>query len=212
MRLIKHKLARRDRRRRGLFSGCHARVRGRAASAGRHAAGMGRPRRSTAADHRRHRDWDDDGHRRRGHPHRSADPRRARRDRRHRQQRQAPAAAQQQQQRYPEPEPYPEESAYQPPARDDRYRNGGMADAVDTCVAEVEAGRGAVSSVDRASRSGEGGTSPASSTAARPTRAGSTARAVTDIEAGDFAASFETPADDRASLAESPETTRRTRR
>ena len=58
---------------------------------------------------------------------------------------------------YRQPESYPEpESDYQAPARDDRYRSGGMAEAVDVCVAEIEAGRGPVSSVDRASRSGEG--------------------------------------------------------
>ena len=37
-----------------------------------------------------------------------------------------------------------------------RIGSGGMADAVDTCVAEVEAGNGPIGSVDRASRSGEG--------------------------------------------------------
>lgn len=54
---------------------------------------------------------------------------------------------------YPEAAPYPEDASYQAPPS---YRAGGMSAAVDTCVAEVEAQRGAVGSVDRASRSGEG--------------------------------------------------------
>ena len=59
--------------------------------------------------------------------------------------------------REPEPGSYPEPDAgYQAPPRTDSYRSGGMAEAVDVCVAEVEASRGAVGSVDRASRSGEG--------------------------------------------------------
>ena len=101
---------------------------------------------------------------------------------------------------YQDREPYPEpEADYQTPARDDRYRGGGMAEAVDTCVAEVEAGRGAVSSVDRASRSGEGwyvageldGGTPYTCWIDGDGR-------VTDIEAGDLGASYEAPADETA--------------
>jgi hypothetical protein len=63
------------------------------------------------------------------------------------------------QESYPEPDSasYPDpDSSYQAPAREDTYRSGGMAQAVDVCVSEVEASRGPVGSVDRASRSGEG--------------------------------------------------------
>lgn len=62
-----------------------------------------------------------------------------------------------QQQTYPEPPAYPDDANYQaPPAPETRYRAGGMAEAVDACVGEIEARRGPVGSVDRASRSGEG--------------------------------------------------------
>jgi hypothetical protein len=115
----------------------------------------------------------------------------------------AGGARQRQQQSYPEPQPFPEDSNYQPPARDDRYRSGGMAEAVDTCVAEVEDGRGAVSSVDRASRSGEGWYVAGELDGGTPYACWiDGAGRVTDIEAGDFGARFEKPADDRASLAE----------
>jgi hypothetical protein len=100
---------------------------------------------------------------------------------------------------YQEPEPYREDAGYQPPPREDQYRSGGMAEAVDVCVAEVEAGRGPVSSVDRASRSGEGwyvageldGGTPYSCWIDGDGR-------VTDIEAGDYSASYETPAGEEA--------------
>lgn len=96
---------------------------------------------------------------------------------------------------HPDPEPYPEDAGYQPPTREDRYRAGGMAEAVEVCVAEVEAGRGPVGSVDRASRSGEGWYVAGELD-------GGTAYAcwidgagrVTDIEAGDYRASYEAPA------------------
>ena len=61
-------------------------------------------------------------------------------------------------QSYPEPsypEPDRDDAGYQPPPLETRYRRGGMAEAVDACVAEIET-REPVSSVDRASRSGEG--------------------------------------------------------
>ena len=58
---------------------------------------------------------------------------------------------------YHDPQRYPPPDAnYQGPASDNRARAGGMGEAVDACVAEVEAGRGPVGSVDSASRSGEG--------------------------------------------------------
>ena len=99
-------------------------------------------------------------------------------------------------QSYPEPEPYPEDSGYQAPARDNSYRGGGMAQAVDTCVAEVEAGRGPIGTVDRASRSGEGwyvageldGGTPYSCWIDGGGR-------ITDVEAGDVGASYEAPVD-----------------
>jgi hypothetical protein len=98
---------------------------------------------------------------------------------------------------YPEPEAYPDGVAYQAP--DDRSRSGGMAQAVDTCVAEVEAGRGPVGSVDRASRSGDGwyvageldGGAPYSCWVDGAGR-------VTDIEAGDTGASYEAPDESEA--------------
>lgn len=107
---------------------------------------------------------------------------------------------------YPDPEPYPDEAEYQAPARDERYPGGGMAAAVDECVAEVEAGRGAVGSVDRASRSGEGWYVAGE-------LEGGTAYAcwidgsgrVTDIEAGEFDAGYEPPAgEDAGDLALAP--------
>ena len=99
----------------------------------------------------------------------------------------------------PEREPYPEDAGYRVPATDNRYRGGGMAEAVDTCVAEVEAGRGPVCSVDRASRSGEGWYVAGE-------LEGGTAYAcwidgagrVSDIEAGDYGASYEAPAGEEA--------------
>ena len=102
---------------------------------------------------------------------------------------------------YPEsyPEPYPEPDVrYQEPARGD-YRGGGMAQAVDTCVAEVEAGRGPVGSVDRASRSGEGWYVAGELDGGTPYACWIDGGGrVTDIEAGDLGASYEAPAADEA--------------
>jgi len=93
---------------------------------------------------------------------------------------------------YQEPERWPEpEARYQVPARDDRHRAGGMAEAVDVCVAEVEDGRGTVGSVDRASRSGDGWYVAGAldgGTAFSCWIDG--AGQVTDIEAGDSSASY----------------------
>ena len=98
---------------------------------------------------------------------------------------------------YPEPEAYPDDAGYQAPAPDTRFRGGGMGDAVDTCVAEVEAGRGAVGSVDRASRSGEGWYVAGELDGGTPYACWiDGAGRVTDIEAGDFGASYEAPAGD----------------
>jgi hypothetical protein len=105
-------------------------------------------------------------------------------------------------QSYPEPAPYPEDSGYQAPAPTSRAGSGGMAQAVDTCVAEVEAGRGPIGSVDRASRSGEGwyvageleGGTPYSCWIDGGGR-------VTDIEAGDYSAGYEAPAADSPTTA-----------
>ena len=73
------------------------------------------------------------------------------------------AGSHQHTQPYPVPAPYPDapppppqDSGYQTPPPSQNYRAGGMAQAVDVCVSEVESSRGAVGSVDRASRSGEG--------------------------------------------------------
>jgi hypothetical protein len=105
----------------------------------------------------------------------------------------------QREQSRPVPEPFPEDAGYRAPARDDRYRSGGMAEAVDTCVAEVEAGHGAVGSVDRASRSGEGWYVAGEIDGGAPFACWTDgAGRVTDIEAGDYGASFDTPADDEA--------------
>jgi hypothetical protein len=101
--------------------------------------------------------------------------------------------------RYPEPEPLPDEADYQAPIRSDRYRAGGMAAAVDTCVAEVEADHGAVASVDRASRSGEGWY-VAGELADGPGFACwiDGAGQVTDVEAGDYGANYEAPSGEAA--------------
>jgi hypothetical protein len=98
---------------------------------------------------------------------------------------------------YPEPEPLPDEAGYQAPAGGERYRAGGMAEAVDTCVAEVEADRGPVASVDRASRSGEGWY-VAGALEGGPDFAcwiDGEGR-VTDVEAGDYGADYEVPTGD----------------
>lgn len=97
------------------------------------------------------------------------------------------------------PEPFPEEADYQAPPRNDRYVSGGMTDAVDACVAEAEAGHGPVGSVDRASRSGEGWyvageLDSGTSFACWVDGSGR----VTDLEAGGYGASYETPAPDEA--------------
>ena len=95
--------------------------------------------------------------------------------------------------------PDPETPATRPGARR-RYRSGGMAEAVDICVAEVEAGRGAVGSVDRASRSGEGWYVAGELDGGTPYSCWiDGAGRVTDIEAGDYGASYEAPAEDDAS-------------
>ena len=106
----------------------------------------------------------------------------------------ASAAGKNRERSYPEPEPYPEDAGYQAPPP---YRAGGMSAAVDTCVAEVEAQRGAVGSVDRASRSSEGWY------VAGELRSGAGYSCwvdqdgrVTDIEADDYGASYDAPADD----------------
>lgn len=98
---------------------------------------------------------------------------------------------------YPEPEPVPDDAGYQPPASDRGYAGAGMAEAVDGCVAEVEASRGPVGSVDRASRSGEGWY------VAGELDGGAAyscwvdgAGHVTDIEAGEYGAAYEAPADE----------------
>ena len=100
---------------------------------------------------------------------------------------------------YPEGEPYREDAGYRAPAPDTRYRAGGMGEAVDTCVAEVEAGRGPVGSVDRASRSGEGWyvAGELDGGVAYACWIDGAGR-VTDIEAGDLGASYEAPADGEA--------------
>jgi hypothetical protein len=103
------------------------------------------------------------------------------------------------QERYPEPEPFPEDIDYVPPARTDTYGAGGMAEAVDVCVAEVEAGRGPVGSVDRASRSGEGWYVAGELGEGTPFSCWIDGSGrVTDIEAGDYRANFETPVEETA--------------
>ena len=75
-----------------------------------------------------------------------------------------------------------------------------MADAVDSCIAAVESGRGPVGSVDRASRSGEGwyvAGALGEGTAFACWTDGS--GRVTDVEAGDYRANFETPGAEQAS-------------
>jgi len=57
---------------------------------------------------------------------------------------------------YPDPEPYPEDAGYQAPVSEPAYRSGGMADAVDRCVAEIQVSAGRVSTVDAASRNAAG--------------------------------------------------------
>jgi hypothetical protein len=98
---------------------------------------------------------------------------------------------------YPEPEPYRGDAGYQAPQTG--YRSGGMSAAVDTCVAEVEAGRGRVGSVDRASRAGEGwyvaGELEGGADYACWTDG---AGRVTNIEAGEYGADYEAPADEAA--------------
>ncbi len=97
----------------------------------------------------------------------------------------------------PPREPYPDDAGYQTPAAD--YRGGGMGEAVDTCVAEVEAGHGAVGSVDRASRAGEGWYVAGELDGGTPYACWTDgAGRVTEIEAGDGNARYDAPADDAA--------------
>ena len=107
-------------------------------------------------------------------------------------------SAKNRQQPYPERAPVPDDAEYQPPAREDR--SGGMAAAVDVCVDEVEAGRGEVGSVDRASRSGEGWYVAGELDGGAPFACWiDGAGRVTDIEAADERATYETPAANDAS-------------
>ena len=100
-------------------------------------------------------------------------------------------------QSYPEPASYPDNSSYQAPPPEQRYRSGGMAEAVDACVAEIENGRGLVGSVDRASRSGEGwyvaGDLDGGSPFACWVDSGGQ---VTNVRTGREGASYDAPADD----------------
>jgi hypothetical protein len=71
-----------------------------------------------------------------------------------------------------------------------------MADAVDQCVAEIEAGRGPVNSVDRASRSGEGWYVAGELEGGTPYTCWIDGNGrVTDIEAGNNGASYDAPED-----------------
>jgi hypothetical protein len=105
----------------------------------------------------------------------------------------------------PEPEQYPDDAGYQPEARDERYRSGGMAEAVEVCVSEVEAGRGPVGSVDRASRSGEGWYVAGELDGGTPYACWiDGAGRVTDIEAGDYGADYQAPAAEEGGVALAP--------
>lgn len=90
----------------------------------------------------------------------------------------------------PEPEPWPADAGYQAPPSED-FRSGGMARAVDTCVGEVEASRGPVITVDRASRSGEGWYVAGELDGGTPYACWVDGSGqVSDIEAGDYGASY----------------------
>jgi hypothetical protein len=67
----------------------------------------------------------------------------------------ASAAGKQRERSYPPPEPYPGDAGYGEPYASD-YRSGGMAQAVDTCVAEIEQGGDRIGSVDAVSREADG--------------------------------------------------------
>jgi hypothetical protein len=71
-----------------------------------------------------------------------------------------------------------------------------MADAVDSCVAEVESGRGPIDSVDRASRSGEGWyvSGELEGGTAYSCWVDGAGR-VTNVEAGNAGASYDAPSD-----------------
>ena len=101
-------------------------------------------------------------------------------------------------QSYPEPAPYPDDAGYQAPP-EAGYRSGGMSAAVDTCVAEVEAQRGAVGSVDRASRSGEGWYVAGDLEGGTPFACWVDGSGqVTNVRSGDTGASYDAPAEDPA--------------
>jgi hypothetical protein len=97
---------------------------------------------------------------------------------------------------YQEPEPIPTRGRLPGAAADDRYRSGGMADAVDRASPKSRPAADRSSSVDRASRSGEGwyvageldGGTP------YPCWIDGDGR-VTDIEAGNNGASYDAPED-----------------
>ena len=65
------------------------------------------------------------------------------------------SAASKRERSYPEPEPYPGDAGYREPYASD-YRSGGLSQAVDTCVAEMEQGGDRVASVDAVSREADG--------------------------------------------------------
>ncbi len=67
----------------------------------------------------------------------------------------ASAASKNRDRPYPEPAPYPDDAGYQQPYSSD-YRSGGMAQAVDSCVAEIEQGGDRVGSVDAVAREADG--------------------------------------------------------
>jgi|GEM_PF-3978628 hypothetical protein len=67
----------------------------------------------------------------------------------------ASAASKERNRPYPEPAPYPDDAGYQQPYSSD-YRSGGMARAVDSCVAEIEQGGDRVGSVDAVAREADG--------------------------------------------------------
>lgn len=66
----------------------------------------------------------------------------------------ASAAGKNREQSYPEPEAYPDDAGYQAPAAGGY--NGGMAQAVDSCVAELEQSGERIATVDSASRDADG--------------------------------------------------------
>lgn len=97
---------------------------------------------------------------------------------------------------YPEPTSYPDDAGYQAPAPDTRYRSGGMAEAVDACVAEIET-REPVSSVDRASRSGEGWYVAGDLDGGTPFACWVDGNGqVTNVRSGESGASYDAPAED----------------